>query len=133
MDIFVGLFLLQYQSCAQGLEGPEGAQGPEGPAGPQGPLGEQGEQGPEGPEGPSQELQVRQEETSPIEVPIKSGFQFQRACDPGEVATGSGVEIEDGSNVINPGLYRDGGSGQVAWDFTYANPGPNNVTVALIV
>jgi hypothetical protein len=118
---------------AQGPEGPEGAQGPEGPEGPQGEQGEQGIQGEQGPAGPAQELQVRQEETPLVDVPGGVGVQFQTACDPGEVATGAGVRIEDGGNEINPFFYLDRGAGQLGWQLSYGNSGPNNVTAALIV
>ena len=121
------------QTGPQGEQGPEGAKGPEGPEGPQGDQGEQGIQGEQGPAGPAQELQVRTEEGPTEELPSDQGATSQTACAPGEVATGAGVEIEDGGNVINPSFYRDRGLGQVGWELSYFNPGPNNVTVAPFV
>jgi hypothetical protein len=84
----------------------------------------------QGPAGPAQELQVRTVEGDTVDIPSENGATPVAVCDAsGEVATGGGVEIEDGGNVINPGFYRDRGLGQVGWKLSISNPGPNTVTV----
>jgi hypothetical protein len=95
--------------------------------GPQGPP-----QGPPG--GPAGQLLVTQVVGNTVEVPPGEQRQSEAVCEPGEVATGGGFDLDaftESNNQINPVVRSvgDGLSQPNGWIVEYFNPGPNAVSV----
>jgi hypothetical protein len=75
--------------------------GPQGPAGPRGPAGTQGPRGPAGKNGTNAATNVVARDSAGITVADGDDDFDSVDCHAGEKATGGGVFITDGSNIIN--------------------------------
>jgi hypothetical protein len=113
---------ISIQNSNPGQPGPkDDTDGPQGP--PQGPPG-----------GPAGQLLVTQVVGNTVEVPPGEQRQSEAMCEPGEVATGGGFDLDaftESNNQINPVVRSvgDGLSQPNGWSVEYFNPGPNAVSV----
>jgi hypothetical protein len=110
--------------------GGQGEQGPPGPPGPQGPQGEQG------PPGPNKEIQARIVDGEVVIVEPGNREVARAFCNPGEIATGGGLEVSPTSPFGDPNRvnahYAVTGQLQFEtdrWIVSYDNPGPNSVLI----
>jgi hypothetical protein len=131
----------------QGLPGPsapsevfvfEGTQGEPGLRGPQGFQGERGDPGPQGKEGKEGKPGATSVKVRRVEVTTEPGqWGVGRAyCEPGEVATGGGMWIVNGSTkdvaVSTPGGHPDPnepGATPTGWAASWRNEGTGEYTI----
>lgn len=112
--------------------GPPGAAGPAGPQGAAGPAGPQGGAGPAGPPGPSGllDLVIR---TADDTIQPGQNFAAGTGCNPGEIATGGGFQVQRGDADRVRILYSLAlgliGGKPTGWGIDPLNEGTEPVTV----
>lgn len=104
----------------QGPQGQQGPQGPQGPAGTQGPTGPQGATGPTGPRGAAGATKAVRRSSGWVTIQPDSYATASVTCNPGEVATGGGLQVSNGQI-----------SDMVTWD-SRPYTGPDGVPIGWI-